>query len=355
MSSIQKFAFAALTIFAAACSSDSAVGPSNNDPNPHLTVDASTSTQYVALGSPAALVSVANPATSTAWDISFNATTVQLNGGASGPGTVSAYCVCQNQTKTDAQILAQTSASALADFANVTAASIPSNTALFKTDVQALAITGWYNFNATTMTVTPNAAAIWGLKLTTTPGAVAKLHVIAIPTPGQTNAGPVTLEYATASAPGVTLGTDHQLIVDASSGATVYVNLSTNSTSLTSTNPWDIALQGYKILVNGGTSGTGTTSAVSYSAIPPARTYASITSIDAQIPSSAFVVDGAGGVFAATPWFRYDITGNHEITPTYDVYLIKKGTQVYKLQITSYYDTNAAARHVTFRYALIQG
>ena len=114
-------------------------------------------------------------------------------------------------------------------------------------------------------------------------------------------------------------------------------------------------MKGYSIFVNGGTSGTGTTSAVSYSLIPPVPTYASITTIAAEIPSSAFVVDGSGGVFATTPWYRYDLTGNHEITPTYDVYLIKKGTAVYKLQITSYYDVNAAARHVTFRYAQLAG
>ena len=68
--------------------------------------------------------------------------------------------------------------------------------------------------------------------------------------------------------------------------------------------------------------------------------------------AQVFAEDDFGGVFAEHPWYRYNLEGNHQIWPTYQVYLIRKGADVYKVQLTGYYERNTGdARHISFRYA----
>ena len=57
--------------------------------------------------------------------------------------------------------------------------------------------------------------------------------------------------------------------------------------------------------------------------------------------------------FNTSRWYKYNIaptTSPNRIHPTFDVYLVKKGTAVYKVQILNYYNAADEARHVTFRY-----
>ncbi|HEY4218667.1 MAG TPA: HmuY family protein [Gemmatimonadaceae bacterium] len=339
----------------AACSSsdDTSTGPSSADAT--LQVNASTSTAYVALGAPANLVSVGDPTTSTAWDLAFTGTpTVAVNGGASGPGTTKAYCLCANSSLSPAQVEALTAAGGTTAFDAVTAGSIPADS-LFTADAASQAISDWYDYNTTTHAVTPSAN-VWGIRLASS-GGYAKFHVIALPTPGQSNAGPVTIQWAVQSSATGALGADQQAVVDLSSGSKVYVNLSTGATSASATSTWDIALQGYTISVNGGSSGSGSVGVVALVPSTFYTSYAAITSIPVGatgIPSTAFTTDGAGGAFLSAAPYRYD--GNsHQVYPTYDVYLVKHGTSVYKVQITSYYNTGGVFGYLTLRYTKISG
>jgi hypothetical protein len=175
---------------AAGCSGENGTdGPPQGATYDSITVDASAGWAAVRFGDPAVQVAVSDLASSDAWDIAFNATSVMLNGGDAGPGEVSGYCVCQNAAATDEALTNMTPASELADFLSVTSA---------------------------------------------------------------------------------------------------------------------------------------------------------------QVPSDA---DAFGEVFAASKWYRYNLEGEHQIWPTYDVYLIRRGGVVYKVQITGYYSATGAARHITFRYA----
>jgi hypothetical protein len=56
-------------------------------------------------------------------------------------------------------------------------------------------------------------------------------------------------------------------------------------------------------------------------------------------------------VFNSHPWYRYNLTGENIIHPTFDVYLVKRGDDVYKVQLINYYGAAGEPRHVTFRYA----
>jgi hypothetical protein len=185
-----------LAVLTSACADAGSTGPETGGPDPvthTLTVDASGSWAYAAFqGGAAALVSVADPATSTVWDLGFQKTAVLANGGTAGPGGVVAHCVCQNADATDAEIQAMDPAAEGAEFDEVTAAQIP-----------------------------------------------------------------------------------------------------------TSEDAWSAT------------------------------------------------------AFADHPWSRYNLAGNHQIWPTYDVYLVRSGSEVYKVQIVSYYGPAGETRQITFRYALL--
>jgi hypothetical protein len=70
-----------------------------------------------------------------------------------------------------------------------------------------------------------------------------------------------------------------------------------------------------------------------------------------DIPAASFTADA----FATHRWYRYNITGtDNQIWPVFHVYLVKRGTAVYKVQVINYYNAVGAPRHVTFRYAKLQ-
>jgi hypothetical protein len=56
-------------------------------------------------------------------------------------------------------------------------------------------------------------------------------------------------------------------------------------------------------------------------------------------------------VFATNRWYRYDLAGDHRISPTFDVYLVRRGAIVYKIQLINYYGPAGETRRITFRYA----
>jgi hypothetical protein len=133
---------AALVLLAGGCSNESTTEPEPTPTTATIVVDASSSTAYVSLGETATLVTPAEPATSTAWNLSFNATTVSLNAAAG----VTAYCFCANEALSGTQVMALTATSELAAFEAKTSATIPAATA-FTTDV--FTMHRWYRYNIT--------------------------------------------------------------------------------------------------------------------------------------------------------------------------------------------------------------
>src|SRR5690606_37009762 len=130
-----------------------------------LTVDASAGWAFVRLtGDAAEQVSVADAASSSAWDIAFNATRVMLNGGAAGPGDVAGYCVCGNATASDAQVQAMTPAGERADFEAVTLADVPAEASAWEPDALDPAIAGWYTYDMATHTVVANPSRVWKVR-----------------------------------------------------------------------------------------------------------------------------------------------------------------------------------------------
>jgi hypothetical protein len=133
---------AGLCVLAGACSSDSTAEPEPTPTTSTIVVDASINTAYVSLGETATLVAPPDPATSTAWDLSFFSTTIALNATAG----VTAYCFCANEALTGEQVMAATATSQLSAFEARTSADVPATTA-FTTDV--FTAHKWYRYNIT--------------------------------------------------------------------------------------------------------------------------------------------------------------------------------------------------------------
>ncbi|HET7630846.1 MAG TPA: HmuY family protein [Gemmatimonadaceae bacterium] len=352
ISRLPFFTLAALGLgFAAACGSDN--GPTNPGGDlPSITINTTAGPVYVALGPEPSVISGADPQSTTTWDVAFTSEpAVLVNGGASGPGSDRAVCLCVNESLSLDQVKALSAADGAAAFSSVTSADIPVDS-FFKADAESHAISGWYAYDPGTHAIAPTGS-VFGLRLASTSGGYAKLHVTALGSPTQANAGQVTLEWAVQPTSAGTLGADQQAVADLSGGGRIYVNLTTGDTSSTEPAAWDIALQGYTIYVNGGVSGSGDVAAVLLVPSSFYTSYASITNIPvgaAGIPANAFETDGAGGAFLTDLPYRYDPTV-HQVYPTYDVYLVKRGTDVYKVQIAGYYGTDGTFGQLTVRAA----
>ena len=328
----------------AACDQNGPTGP-GVESEQTITVNAATNWAYLSVtGASASELTLADAGSNPLWDIAFNATSVRLNGGASGPGGVTGYCLCRT-AKDTASLRAMTAANQLAAFNAVTAADVPADSA-FKSDALAPAISGWWSYNPIAHTVTANSGRLF-LVRTADGNSWAKLRVISIANATQTTAGTVTIEYAVQSAKGAALGGTQTATFDVPASGSVTFDLQTGAVGSAG---WDISFSGYDIRVNGGVSGSGSAAALAMDA-----PFASVTDPSAP-PATTFRTDGFGGVFEAQRWYRYNITGSdNQIWPTFDVYLIKRGSQVFKLQLINYYGANGEARQITLRYAKVSG
>jgi hypothetical protein len=343
--STYRLLLAALLLAPAAACDNGPAGPAGEEDSA-IVVDASAGWAFVRLGSPARTVAVTDPSSSSDWDIAFNATSVMLNGGQAGPGGVEAYCLCQNGAVTPQQVQGMTAASERGDFEAATAAQIPSAATAWATDSASLAVTGWYRYDLATHTVAAAADRTWKLRLAARAGqdtAYAKLRVTAMEGATREHAGRVTVEYAVQPRKGAAMGAVQTRTVDLSAGAASLDLLGTGGT-------WDVRLSGYEIRVNGGASGAGNAGAALADA--PFAQVADASDLVAQ----QYVRDATSGVFSRSPWYLYNVTGNdHQIWPTFQVYLLRRGTTVYKVQVAGYYGPAGETRRITLRYAPLAG
>lgn len=325
----------------AACSSNDVTSLVPSPTEGSLTVDASTSWRFVSLTDSALVLPTPSASESPAWDIAFNATNVTLNGGAAGPGGITAACICQNATATGDEVLAMTAASEQADFDAVT--TVPAGLT-WHSDALTPAISGW--FTGTGAAAAADTARSWLVRLADS-SSYALVRVRSIESPTAAHAGRVTLEYAVQATAASPLGPMQTIVVDLATPGTRRVDLSAGSLT-TSATDWDLRLEGFSILVNGGVSGAGKGGAA-------ANTAAFAATTTAVTQANAYRTDVYAGVFGVHRYYRYNIAGDHRISPNFDVYLLRRGTATYKLQVTSYYSATGTARQITFRWQRIDG
>lgn len=159
------------------------------------------------------------------------------------------------------------------------------------------------------------------------------------------------------------------LTVDAS-GDGAYIALGDEARVVEVSDPfasaeWDLVFAGTNLSVNGGEGGAGGVTAYcicqnatatddEVQLMTPETELADFEAVTvADVPAA----DGEWhpASIAASPWYRYNIAMRHLIWPTYNVYLVKRGGDVYKVQVVGYYGEDGAPRQVTLRYGGVGG
>lgn len=128
---------------------------------------------------------------------------------------------------------------------------------------------------------------------------------------------------------------------------------------------WDLAFQVSRVRVNGGEDGPAGMvvyclcehagdSDEQIMALTPEAGLAGFEQLTiADVPAAG--TGWSAATLQEAPWYRYNLAGGHQIWPTYNSYFLKRGTELYKIQVTGYYDSEGKARQITFRYARLDG
>lgn len=278
-----------------------------------------------------------------AWDVALRRFEVRVNGGISGSGGVTGANLRNNETVSDAQVLAFTPASTLAAFDSVRANNIPAS-ADFTTDRLFENSTGYIAFGGAP---SANTAAYW--KVRRADGGFALLRAKALVLNGNMLQS-VTLESKLQS--GTALGAPQEVV--ATVGGGVHVSLATNSVVAEPSGcNWDVRIApSFALTVNTacsvgtfpGSSSPTFIAATSASDAPEYGPY--LAGVTGPVPAS--ISDPRGP-------FRYNLEGTRRLHPTFNIFLIQTSANaVFKLQVIDYYNATGASGWPTLRYAKIR-
>lgn len=277
------------------------------------------------------VVTPADPATSTAWDLAFQRYWIATNGGTSGPGTTEVVPLSgvrwPDVTEPDP------SWTWLEDVADADA-----------DGVDEYVLLDWYTYDPSLHRLVPNPTTY---VVRTSDGAHHKVALDSYYGPTGTS-GEITLHHQRLA------DARTELVVDASAGGTrppdpaawVYVDLDTGAV-VTPLDPaddgvWDLAFQRTGVLSNGGTTGTGE---VEVAAVTGEEFS------DVRAPRSGWAQDGADpAVDAVSPggvWWDYDLD-THTVSPKADVAYTVRTTDgdTYRVRIDHYADPSTGTSGV---------
>lgn len=283
------------------------------------------------------------------WDLAFRRFELRLNspavGGASAR-TVLGVGLDNNKAATDAEVLAFTPATTRAAFDAVRAAQIPADS-LFVADRLSENRQGFFNFGGIP---TANAANYWKLRLAD--GGFALLRATRVRFTPQFQVDTLYLETRVQS--GTTLGPVQTLAITPTSQVRS-ISVRTNSVVTQNGCNWDFsfnpAANQLAIALNTACN------AGSYPG-PASPTFANATAANDAPQYAQFLSQLVGpipnSVFDKSAPFRYNLAGNDRLHPSFNTYLLKSGTRVYKLQVIDYYSNIGAAGFPTIRYARIR-
>lgn len=321
-----------------ACESDATL-PEPGEPGPtgELLLDASSSTAftYVDLEN-LSTVTPATPATSTGWDVGIRRYEVRLNGGLTGPGDVAATVLVDHAGQDAATILGYTAANRLAEFEAIDADDIPASAA-FSASGLVNDPSSW--FTPTGQGIAANPARAW--KIRRGDGGFAVLRIAEFGFTGQALTG-FTVEYRLQS--GSALGSlESATIVPGAPGAPTRLSLATGTATTADGCGWDLAVDAaLTVTLNTGCN------AGSYP-LQSGEAFDALTTVDAPQygPFLAAITSPIANSVSAddAPPFLYglDEANPHRLVPSFNIYLVRRGTAVYKVQFLNYYNPAGGA------------
>ncbi len=337
----------------AGCESES-TGPDPVTPSGTVTIDATSNTSFVyfnlTTGQP---VTVTNPSASSAWDLAIRRYEVRLNGGISGSKGLTGANLANNENATTEQILGFTAENQKAAFDAIGPTSIPDAASFVSERIQANPL-GWLSFGPQGPVANPTAA--WKAKRSGNGGhAVFRVTLATVDGSSQQNA---TLTSATVEwryqAPNGTLGANQTATLAVGTG-NVALNFGTGTSSAATGCDWDIQFDpaNFAILPNVA-CGAGTFPLDGAQSFDGLTTAADASEYGAFLAGRSGVVPFSAALEDKRGPFLYNLTGDNRLSPTFNIYLVRVGNDVFKLQLTNYYSSTGASGHVTLRYAQIQ-
>ncbi len=329
-----------------ACESDSN-GPRNNTPG-EIQVNASSSTTFTYFSlADNGVVTVTDPSTSTAWDLGLRRFSIKLNSGVAGTKNVLGYNLANNAGADTAAFLAMTPENQLAAFTAVGESAIPGD-GDFAEEGLGPDFSSWFRFDPVANGLVANPAAAWKLRRSASAEyAVFRVKRIVA---SNTALDSVVFEYRLQPAGGA-LGPVDSIAVKAGT-ATAGANFSTDAAVDTTGCGWDLkATADFQVLVNA-TCGAGTFP------LDASEDFAAITAANNAPEYGLFLslISGPIPNSFSDPHapFLYNLAGDNRLTPTFNIYLIRVGTSVYKIQLIGYYDDSGQSGYPVIRYAKIK-
>lgn len=300
---------------------------------------------------------------STQWDVALKRVDVRTNGGVSGPGSVTAALAdaqlgfYDDEGEPDLEVFS----AATADSESPTLErAIDLSLLRFESDADVPAINSggldeaasWWLYNPDDHTIAANADA-WYVVRSADGESAARVHVTDIDQAAQQISTELYIqnvgESVFAETPVVWTAA-----IDGEGSACFDFEQMVEVDCDAQVQGWDLQFEiagggrSWNAWVNGGEiRGAGSQGA----AFGPVDSE-SIGDYSAMDAVPAWFEDAAGGVFASSSWYAYNLDGNHRIWPNYRVYAVDTGEAIYKLQLLGYYDEAGSSGIITLRYGL---
>lgn len=291
-----------------------------------------------------AMVTPTDPDASTDWHMAFSRFSIRLNGGVAGPGSVAGFNLGNNASMSAEQVTAMTEADGVAAFQAVTDADIPAASSFMEDGLAPDPGGSWFRFDFRTGSLVANPGAAWKLRESSGRG-FGIFRVTALEMEGQRPVG-VTVEFRR-QVPNAALGSAQTFAADLRRGP-VFFSLADGPAMSPAGCGWDLGLTPDLSIEVNADCGAGTFPldvTDDFTALPQADDAPEyggyLSSISGAFPAT---VDDASGFF----W--YNIQENSRMWPTYNVFLVQADDQVYKVQITDYYDAGGNSGHPTLRF-----
>lgn len=316
-------------------------------------LNASSTTQFVYfnLGT-GSVVTVTSPTTSSDWDLALRRYEVRLNGGAVGPKGVSGFNLANNAAASPQQMLAFTPENQKAAFEAVGTAQVPA-AGSFVTETLTANPLGWLSFGA--QGPVANSQAAWKLRRVTGGGfALVRVTGLTMAGASQQTAtlSTVTMEYRYQAAGG-TLGAKQTATLSLT-GGTPAIDLSTGTASAGAGCGWDLKANADFSLTANTACNVGT------APLDASESFDGATRADDALGYGGFLAGLSGAVPFTSALnnpggpFLYNLAGDNRLSPTYNIYLVKVGAAIYKIQLIGYYGATGLSGYPTIRYARIQ-
>lgn len=283
-------------------------------------------------------------ASNTEWDIAFKRTNVYLNTHSQMYFTGNnADFYDDNGDPVVDNFVNATAESEEEDYIAVDYSAIPSDEAMWNSDVTEQILAGFYNYDSTTHQV---SAADDKYYIVQSDAAFTKFRVSELVQAGFAMSS-ITFAVQHQADTETTFPDEQTFSLDlatlCAASDTVYVDFATQM-EVTSDDEYDVMLP----CADGG-SGFDLVLADDATAIQDfANVHTGIAAASAPyygFQPNEYTVKA----FSETPWYTYNLQGGHLLWSQYGVYIIKTDNSHFKLQFTSYYDDEATSGHYSFR------